>query len=40
MCDDYNDYEGSRYDLDNRDTLVYGKIDMGEIFIYYSYWED
>lgn len=40
MCDDYNDYEGSLYDLYNRDPLVYGKTDMGEIFIYYSHWED
>lgn len=37
---DYDNYEGSLYDLYDKFPIVYGKIDMGETFIYYGYWRD
>ena len=40
MVDDYDNYEGSRYDLYDKFQLVYDKIDKGETYIYYSYWKD
>lgn len=43
MYDDYNkydNYEGSDYDLYDQFPIVYDKIDIGETYIYYSYWKD
>ena len=36
----YDDYKGSNYDLYDQFPIVYDKINMGETYIYYSYWED
>ena len=40
MYDNYNDCEESSYDSYDRFPIVYEKVNMGEIVIYYSYWED